>query len=142
MLSGLIRIGAICAVLLTGCVPPSSRGSMSCPAGMGPPMLMYQLYFGRSIPGIGDVTDRDWAGFLDRIVTPNLPNGYTVYDAIGAWMNPITQRTIRSATKVLQVALPDTPDNFAAITRIRNTYQTDYRQQLVGMTVHPACGSF
>ena len=39
-------------------------------------------------------------------VTANLPNGYTVFDANGAWMNPITHRTIREATKMLLVALP------------------------------------
>ncbi|MGE0221812.1 MAG: DUF3574 domain-containing protein [Acetobacteraceae bacterium] len=140
MVPGLIRSVVIGLALLAGCAPSPAR--MSCPAGMGPPMLLYNLYFGRSIPGIGEVTDREWSSFMDRVVTPNLPNGYTVYNASGAWMNPITQKTIKSPTKVLQVALPDTPESFAAITRIRSAYQSDYRQELVGMTVHPACGSF
>jgi hypothetical protein len=57
-------------------------------------------------------------------------------------MNPKTQRTIRETTKVLQVALPDTPDSLAAITRIRTAYQTQFQQQLVGMTTHVVCASF
>lgn len=105
-------------------------------------MRMYELYFGRAVPGNREVTDRDWSGFAEQVITANLPNGYTVLDATGAWMNPKTQRTIRETTKVLQVALPDTPDSLAAITRIRTAYQAQFQQQLVGMTTHVVCASF
>jgi len=110
-------------------------------------MRLYELYFGRSVPdnavpGNKEVTDRDWSGFVEQVITTNLPNGYTVLDATGAWMNPRTQRTVREATKVLQVALPDTPDGLAAIARIRTAYQTQFHQQLVGMTTHTVCASF
>ena len=126
------------ALLLAGCtVEPQPA---TCPSGT--PMRMYELYFGRSVPGNKEVTDRDWSGFTDQIITANLPNGYTVLDATGAWMNPKTQRTIREATKMLQAALPDTPDSLAAIARIRSAYQTQFQQQLVGMTTHTVCASF
>jgi len=105
-------------------------------------MALFSLFFGRSIPARGEVTERQWAEFLDRVITPNLPNGYTVHDATGAWMNPATQRTIRESTKVLIVALPDVPDSMMAISRIRNAYQVQFRQHRVGMTVRQACGSF
>ncbi len=128
------------ALVLSACaVEPQPA---TCAAGFGTPMRMYELYFGRSVPGNKEVTDRDWSGFTDQIITANLPNGYTVLDATGAWMNPKTQRTIREATKVLQTALPDTPDSLAAITRIRTAYQTQFQQQLVGMTSHTVCASF
>ena len=127
-------------LLLSGCAVVSEP--TACPSGMGTPMRMFELYFGRSVPGNREVTDRDWSGFSDQIIIANLPNGYTVLDATGAWMNPKTQRTIREATKVLQAALPDTPDSLAAITRIRVAYQTQFHQQLVGMTTHMVCASF
>ncbi|WP_158258675.1 DUF3574 domain-containing protein [Rhodopila globiformis] len=105
-------------------------------------MLVFNLFFGKSIPRRGDLTQAEWQQFLDDSVTVNLPNGYTVVDASGAWMDPTTRRTIKEASKLLIVALPVTPLSLAAVNRIRNEYQSRFRQQLVGMTVEPACGSF
>ncbi len=59
-----------------------------------------------------------------------------------AWMNPATLRTISEATKILIAALPETPDNLAAINRIRSAYQVRFHQQLVGMTIERACAVF
>lgn len=132
------------SLLLTACQPPPDPPPTlaQCGGEYGPPMALFSLFFGRSIPARGDVTERQWAEFLDRVITANLPNGYTVHDATGAWMNPATQRTIREPTKVLIVALPDVPDSMMAISRIRNAYQVQFRQHRVGMTVRQACGSF
>jgi hypothetical protein len=109
---------------------------------MGTPMQMYELFLGRSIPARGDVTDSEWRSFLDETVSANLPNGYTVQDAYGAWRNPATQHTAREATIVIRVALPDTSDSLAAVNRIRTAYQERFHQQLVGMSATPVCGSF
>ncbi|MGA3403628.1 MAG: DUF3574 domain-containing protein [Acetobacteraceae bacterium] len=105
-------------------------------------MLMFELFFGRSIQGQGEVSDGAWDDFLDHVVTPNLPNGYTVFDGTGAWLNPATSHTIHERTKVLLVALPDTAASAAAIARIRHAYAEQFRQTLVGMTVAPGCGAF
>ena len=75
--------------LLAGCTPPSpATSAMRCPPGQGSPMLAFELFFGRSIRGQAEVSDSAWDDFLTRMVTPNLPNGYTVSDAIGAWRIP------------------------------------------------------
>jgi hypothetical protein len=133
-------ITAACLVAgLGGCAAQTNR---SCGPGLGSPMAVFTLYLGESIPGRDDLTAKEWRAFLDTTVTENLPNGYTVFDANGGWLNPITHTTVNEHTKVLLVALPDVPDSLAAINRIRITYQTQYRQQLVGMTVEYACGTF
>ena len=80
--------------------------------------------------------------FLDRTITANLPNGYTILDASGGWMNPVTHKTVKEPTKVLLVALPDVPDSLTAVNRIRTAYQIDFHQQLVGMTIQSGCGTF
>ena len=140
----MMRFLMTAAILLTlsGCAPGPAGGAGRCVPSLGPPMLVFTLYFGKDVPGRGDLTDREWAAFLDEVVTPNLPNGYTVLDASGAWMNPITRKTIREGTKVLVVGLPDNADSLAPIARIRNAYQVQFRQQRVGMTVEAACGQF
>jgi len=101
-----------------------------------------EVLVGKAIAGRGDLTDKEWLRFLDDTITVNLPNGYTVMDADGAWMNPVTHKTIKEATEVLLVALPDTPGSLASVNRTRTEYQIKYRQQRVGMTVEHACGAF
>jgi hypothetical protein len=125
----------------TGC---AAMPSAACPAGLGQPMqvFVFDLFFGRAIAGRNDLTENEWQGFLDDTVTVNLPDGYTVMDASGAWMNPITHKTIKEPSNVILVALPDSPDSLEAVNRIRTAYQVRFHQQLVGMTVTPACGSF
>jgi len=114
----------------------------SCPAAQGAPMLVFELFFGRSIHGQGEVSDRAWDDFQEQVVTPSLPNGYTVFDAAGAWRNPATGHTVHERTKVLLAALPDAAASASAVERIRQTYAEQFHQTLVGMTVAPACGAF
>ena len=104
--------------------------------------MAYELFFGRSIAGHREVSDRAWQDFLAQVVTPNLTNGYTVFDATGHWRSPTTGHTVDERTKVLLAALPDTPDSAAAIDRVRQRYAAEFGQSLVGMTVTPVCGEF
>jgi hypothetical protein len=113
-----------------------------CAAGMGAPMAEFTLYLGEAIPRRGDITGKEWQSFLDDTVTANLPNGYMILDANSAWMNPVSRKTIKQATKVVVATLPDTSESLAAVNRIRLNYQIRFHQQLVGMTVKQTCGSF
>jgi len=131
---------ALLVLALAGCAPPFGSEAPAC--GAGTPMRVYGLYFGRTIAGAGEVTDRDWDRFREAAITPNLPNGYTVLDAEGAWAAPGTGRTIHERTKMLIVALPSGPAGMAAIERVRTEYRTQFHQQQVGMTIQPACASF
>ncbi len=135
------RIAGIAGLLtsLGACAGPVQP---RCTPGGGGPVALFTLYLGKTIPGRTDLTEQEWKAFLDSTVTVNLPNGYTVSDANGAWMNPITRKTIREATKVLVAALPEGPDSVAAVNRIRQDYQIKFHQQLVGMTVEQACAAF
>ncbi len=134
---------AVCLVIVvasqTGC---AATPAAVCSPGLGRPMQVFELFFGRAIAGRNDLTETEWQRFLDDTVTVNLPGGYTVMDGSGAWMNPVTRQTTREASRVILVALPDSPDNLAAVNRIRTAYQETFHQQLVGMTVAPACASF
>ena len=105
-------------------------------------MRIYDLYFGRSATGRGEVTEKEWRAFRDEIATKALPNGYTVLDGQGAWMNPRTRATITEQTKILEVALPPTAESARAIDRIRAAWQRRFHQYVVGMTAIDGCGSF
>lgn len=134
-------------VLTFVCIVPglgacTSPANPSCAVGTGSPVTLFTLYFGKAIDGRGDVSAAEWQVFQDRTITPDLPAGYTSFDANGAWMNPVTHTTSHEATKVLVVALPDAPDSLAKVTRIRTEYATQFHQQLVGMTTSAVCGDF
>ncbi len=120
-----------CALAITGCAP------LACGHLGGAPMLEYQLFFGRA-----SVTDQAWTEFSAQVVTPNLPDGFTAFDADGQWMNPNTHRIGQERTKVIIVAVPDTQASAAAIARIKDEYRQRYHQLSVGTTVHPVCGAF
>jgi hypothetical protein len=130
--------------LLAACSPPAPGPAPGpvCAAGQGVPMQVVTLFFGRAIPGRPDLTEAEWQDFRDRVITPALQDGYTEWDGHGAWMNPATHATIQEATRLLVVALPDTPASRAAIDRVRSAYQTRFHQQLVGRIVQAGCATF
>lgn len=123
-------------LLLSGC------GTFQCQPGGGQTMRIFNLYFGRSAPGRSEVTDKQWRDFRDEVITPALPNGYTILDGQGAWRNPHSNRTISETTKILVVAMPDVPESQEAINSIRSNWQHRFHQYVVGMTVQSGCGSF
>ena len=105
-------------------------------------MLEYHLFFGRNIAGRQPLADAEWAEFAARVVTPNLPDGFTAFDAYGQWMNPATRRISSEPTKVIIVAVPDAPPSVRAIKAIEDAYKAEFRQQSVGTTVAPVCAAF
>jgi hypothetical protein len=135
------HVVVLCVItVVSGCAPTPSP--LSCARVGGAPMLEYQLFFGRSIPGRPALMDQEWADFAEQVVTPHLPAGFTAFDADGQWMNPATHRISKERTKVLIVAVPDTADSASAIAAIKDGYRARFHQQSVGTTVHPTCGAF
>ena len=117
---------------LPGCTPQSGCDRLG-----GSPMLEYQLFFGRS-----NVSDQQWTEFAAKVVTPNLPDGFTAFDADGQWMNPNTHGLSRERTKVVIVAVPNASVAATAIARIKDEYRQRFAQISVGTVVHPVCGAF
>ena len=99
-------------------------------------------FFGRGMPGRPPLTDQEWTQFAADVVTPNLPDGFTALVADGQWQNPATRRISQERTKVIIVAVPDTPAAAAAIAAVKEAYRTRFHQQSVGTTIHPVCGAF
>jgi hypothetical protein len=62
-----------------------------------------ELYFGMNIPTGGVVTDSAWNAFLEREITPRLPEGFTVFESVGYYRNQTTGKTEREPSRVLLV---------------------------------------
>jgi hypothetical protein len=130
--AGMVRAVALPLIaVLAGCT------NLPCERLGGTPMLEYQLFFGRS-----NVSDQAWSAFAAQVITPNLPAGFTELDAEGQWMNPSTQHISRERSRVVIVAVPDSPTTATAIARIKDEYRQRFAQLSVGTIVHPVCGAF
>ena len=78
-------------LLLAGCAePPAPASPCLLPAEQH--MLVAELFFGRNIKGRQPLTDAEWAEFAVQTITPNFPDGFTVFDGEGQWRNPQTGR--------------------------------------------------
>ena len=124
------------SVTVLGCAAfPQS----TCPADLKP-MTSAELYFGRSIPGGGVVSDADWQRFLDEEVTPRFPNGLTVQDAFGQWRGQ--GGIVREPSKRLVLVLSGTAADEAKLAAVRAAYRARFRQESVLLFESRGCGSF
>jgi Protein of unknown function (DUF3574) len=78
------------------------------------------------------------------IVTPRFPDGFTIYDADGQWLNPQhpSRSIAREKTKVIEIATEDTPEHRDRIYEIRKLFRDRFNQLSVGLVTNPGCGAF
>jgi hypothetical protein len=88
------------------------------------------LYFGRSIPGGGRVTDAEWEAFLRDVVTPRFPDGLTVWDARGQWRGA-DGAVAREETRVVQVVHRPAAAADSALAQVAAEYRRRFRQEAV-----------
>ena len=105
-------------------------------------MLVAELFFGRRIKGREPLTEAEWAEFAQNTITPNFPDGFTVFDGDGQWRNPRTGYIARDPTKILLVAAPRTPDLAGRLTTVIDAYKARFHQQSVGLITRDSCAAF
>lgn len=141
---------AAALMVLAGCAEPAQPSSQS----QAPPqpytcllpgeqrMLVAELFFGRNIADRGPLSDTEWAEFAAQTITPNFPDGFTVFDGDGQWQNPATGRIARERTKILLVAAKRGPDLAPRLTAVIDAYKSRFRQQSVGIITRDSCAAF
>ncbi|WP_410668559.1 DUF3574 domain-containing protein [Amycolatopsis sp. cmx-4-68] len=90
-----------------------------------------ELFFGTGKPDGTEVTDREFAGFSDREITPAFPDGFTRLDGTGQWRGgsgPI----VREHTHVIVLLYPF-GDRAAEgeIESLRTDYKKEFQQESV-----------
>jgi hypothetical protein len=133
-----LRLGAIAIGLLSfvaGCQAALAQ-QPEC-TGNQKPWVVAELLF-----GLDRVNERSWSRFLATEITPRFPDGLTVYDAKGQWRAPSRAAITRQRSKVVMIAMPPAADNTTRLQQIIESYKTRFRQQSVGLIMHPACVSF
>jgi hypothetical protein len=129
-------------VILQVLVQLAQAEETACPFPGQQPMLVVQLFFGRHVSGRGPVSAQEWRRFLKQAVTPRLPGGFTVYDADGQWMDARTHSIVHEKTKVMIVAVDDTPATRMDIEEVTAAYRQRFHQRSVGVVTSSACGGF
>lgn len=115
------------------------HGALTCPAGAA--MQRVELVFGLSRKGRTDVSDAEWAQFLDREVTPRFPDGLTVLAGSGQWRNSAGV-VIKEPARVLLVWVKPAADLEARITAVREAWKASQQQESVLRADGTSCVTF
>ena len=98
------------------------------------------LYLGRNISGIGEVSEQQFRQFAREVVTPRFPDGLTLLDALGQFNDG--KRTVRERAKLLVLLVPDSAGIADKVAQIVKAYKYRFRQQSVLRTEKVLCLSF
>lgn len=102
--------------------------------------LTAELFLGASNKA-GPIAEAEFTDFLDREVTARFPEGLTVLDAQGRWMNK-AGRVTRESSKLLILVLPGRKDDRAKVSAIAKAYNARFDQQSVLVTFEDRCVLF
>lgn len=131
MRPALIVIGL---AVLGGC---TAGGPRACTELGTKPMLVAELFFGRDT-----VTDTDWNGFLADTLTGRFPDGFTVVDGQGQWLDPERRVISHEASKYVVIAAADTAQSLQNLGVVMKSYEQRFHQQSVGLLLDHRCGAF
>lgn len=93
-------------------------------------LIQEDLYFGRNIPGVGEVSDIQFQTFVDGVITPRFPDGLTIFNANGQFRDS-TGTTIQERSKVVTLFVDDASAPQASIDAIAAAYRQQFNQESV-----------
>ncbi len=109
------------------------------------PWVQTELYFGRGTDDTdSEITDEQWQDFLDTEVTPRFPDGLTVLDGYGQFLNSSGVIASEDSTVLIILAPMDpTGETSAQLDEIRDAYRVAFDQESVLRTdTYPVCTAF
>jgi hypothetical protein len=104
-------------------------------------MVRGVIYFGRNRPEGGTVGDAEWEAYLDSVVTPRFPAGFTVVEAQGRWRGG-SGVVERERTEVLTLLHPDDEASREAVRALTGEYVRRFHQEAVLRERLAACARF
>lgn len=95
-----------------------------------PELIQEDLYFGRNIADGGEVSEAEFQTFIDTEITPRFPNGLTLYDADGQFLDS-NGNLIHEPSQVVSLIFEDTAENEQGIDQIISAYKQQFQQESV-----------
>ncbi len=124
---------ALLPFALTAC---NTVRTNACPSG-SKPAAQELIYFGTQTPS-GQVTPEQWTAFVDQVVTPKLPNGFTTWSASGQWQSA-TSGIVKEPSYVLSLVHQPGQAQGAAVDQIIAAYKSKFQQEAVLRVTSNAC---
>jgi uncharacterized protein DUF3574 len=139
---GLERLASIIvSILLLTSATSAAAETVTCGHSQEPRVVL-QLLFGRGKGDAGGITQADWSGFVAHELTPRFPDGFTVIDSTGQWLNPTRRVITKEASKVVEIVLPSDTYDASKIDAVIDAYKREFRVLSVGLIVQTACVRF
>jgi hypothetical protein len=129
------RLILLAALFLGACAQPGAPAVCTAPL---KPALEVDLYFGRSKPGGGEVSEAEWTAFLADTVTPRFPAGLSVVNVEGQYRGP-SGSIARERSKLVVIVVFDAPAHQARVREIIDAYSSRFNQQSVLRSEHSVC---
>ncbi|MBA8889484.1 hypothetical protein FHW12_003730 [Dokdonella fugitiva] len=104
-------------------------------------LLRDTLYFGRAIPGGGEVDETAWQRFDAEVLAPAFPRGYTTLDARGHWLGDGGAPVSEASRLVVIVHARDAASEVALRTVVA-AYRERFHQQAVLRERGAVCAAF
>ena len=105
-------------------------------------MVEAQLFFGQAVDGRGPVTKKEWSDFATGVIVKDFPDGFTVTDGEGAWLDPESKITIREDSKIVLIVAKPSRTMAAKLDHVMGAYKTQFHQHSVGLVTRPVCAAF
>ena len=104
-------------------------------------MVRDVLYFGRNRSAGGVVSDGEWQSFLDQVVTPRFPAGFSVVEANGQWQGQ-NGALEREQSEILTLFHPGDDSARRAVAEVITEYKRRFQQEAVLRERTPTCARF
>ncbi|HWB49949.1 MAG TPA: DUF3574 domain-containing protein [Stellaceae bacterium] len=138
-----LLLGPLCAGNGPTPAQAAEPTAASCPLPGQERMIVAELFFGREKTGNRVVSDAAWSDFLATVVTPNFPDGLTVFDGYGQWRNPQSGVIGRSeGVKIVLIAAKPGADVAGRLQSVIAAYKARFQQQSVGIITRDSCAAF
>ncbi len=132
--SSIRRSAALLAlvVITTGCSHLGAPPSSSCSAIFGRGVV-YDVYFGQSLPGGGVVEANLFDEFILGTVVPRFPDGFSLFAATGFWRGDVGT-TLSEPSVILRIAAPAGDEAMTSVYEIAQIYRQHFKQEAVLVT--------
>jgi hypothetical protein len=134
---------AATAIALSGCVSVSetTMRTSTTACAVGEPMVETMLFLGMARPG-GQVSEEEFARFIEAEVTPRWKEGYTILQGQGLWYSEQRRITERERSRVLVRFHDGGAAASSDIEAIRAAYIRAFTQDAVLRTDRSTCADF
>lgn len=131
--------------VVDGTPAPAANACEATSPGVGAePWIRTELYFGTTLSDGTEMSAEQWGDFLDAEITPRFPDGLTVLEGYGQFLN--SEGIIAGETSIVLIIFHPgefVDESSASIEEIRDLYEVEFDQESVlRVDSEPVCVSF